>query len=352
MKIIDAHVHAREAGTPEFNETVPIYSANSAAVYMMNFPKPLDLQSLDDAGKYMQNYYTAIKYAAGNAGNPDHYAMLMPVLAEDMTPAQLRMFIIMMNSVGGVPLAGFKLFPKGQSTNSGYAPSLEQAQALIDVLEETGMPLALHMEDPDEPDVSKKEHSAMEKILPQLVTRNGKSRNMKISVEHVSTPYALCEVLNYGLWCTITPHHLGLCQEDFGIDNPSDADHILSTTEPYFYCKPILQTQENQNYLRNFWVHGGYNKLMLGTDSAPHLIEKKESGTPPAGIFMGGAVLAYKDFAGKDGMTNKRIKEYSENAARFYGIDMVTLPDAKMPDESHLQHVMNVRHLAKAERPR
>jgi len=346
MKIIDAHVHAREAGTPEFNETVPIYSANSAAVYMMNFPKPLDLQNLSDAVWFMRNYHTAIMDAAGKAGNPNHYAMLMPVLAENMEPVQLRQFIKMMKGIGGVPLAGFKLFPKGQSTNSGYAPSLEKACTLIDVLEEMKVPLALHMEDPDEPNVSKKEQSAMENILPKLINRGRWPSDINISIEHISKTYGLIMALENNLWCTITPHHLGLCQEDFNIDDPRNAENILSTTEPYFYCKPIIQARGSQRFLHNFWLQGEYDRLMPGTDSAPHSILKKDSESPPAGIFMGGTVWAYERLL-RDQNVSALLERYSRNAAQFYGIEMAGLPDAEVPNETWLHNVRNMRHAAK-----
>jgi len=368
--LIDAHVHAREQWTDEFRETVPIYSANSASVYMMNFKKALDLSHLDNAVELCREYYRAIMDLAFTAENPLHRALLMPVLAESWEPEQLRSFIKMVKG-SDIPLAGFKLFTQGQSTNSGYAPSIAKAQKLIDEVESAGLPLCLHMEDPDERNASKKEVSAIQKILPQFVERNGKPRDMKISVEHVSTWETLREVVDRGLWCTITPHHMGLCQEDFGIIFPDMAETMLRTREPYFYCKPILQTRKNQKALRKFWMGGGYDKLMPGTDSAPWTIEDKESAAPHAGIFLGGAFRAYLEVGcgvevdttmpkvagsarslGESGNADidairPLIQNYSLNAARFYGINPATLPAARVPDEKSLFFVQNGRTVLK-----
>lgn len=314
---------------------------------MMNFAQPLDLDVPARAVEFMRGYHAKIMAVATANGNENHVALLMPVLAEGMEPAQLRGFIESMRAENA-PLAGFKLFPKGQSTNSGYAPSTEKAAALIDVLEETGVPLALHMEDPDEPDASKKEQSAIEKILPLLIERDGRPRDMKISVEHISTARALREVVTRGIWCTITPHHLGLCQEDFGIESPDIAEQFLRGAKPYFYCKPIIQMRENQEELRNFWLHGGYGKLMPGTDSAPHIVEKKEANPPAAGIFMGCAELAYREAGCADADISSQLQQYSKNAAEFYGIDVAALSDAKTPNEDNLHLVKNVRAMTAA----
>ncbi|MCL2017245.1 MAG: hypothetical protein FWG80_00515 [Alphaproteobacteria bacterium] len=346
MILFDAHVHAREAFTKEFNESVPVYSQYSGAVYMMNFPKPLDLKCPYKAGELIYEYYDAIMKIARKSGNPNHRPFLMPVLAEDMEPEQLSQFIKLMRDADGGFLAGFKLFPKGQSTNSGYAPSTEKAQKQIDVLEDMDVPLALHMEDPDEPNVSKKEQSAIDKILPQLIDKDGKQRNMKISIEHVSTQHAIDEVVRRDLWCTLSSHHLGICQEMFGIHDPAKAEEILRAQYPYFYCKPIIQTRANQWYLHHFWIFSGYKNLMLGTDSAPHLMEKKMSDSPPAGMFLGNAAHAYRDLVLDCDLTMELLEEYSLNAAQFYGVDTATLSKVKIPGGDHLKNVMNIRHVA------
>jgi dihydroorotase len=351
MKIVNGHVHAREQWTPEFRAAVPCYSADSAAVYMMNFKEPLDLSHVGKAVGLVSGYHRAIMDAAAECGHSWHRALVMPVLAQGMEPRALERFIKNLR-LANIPLAGFKLFTQGQSTNSGYAPDIKTAQKLIDVLEHNGVNLALHMEDPDEPRAAAKETSAMERILPGFVEKDGRPRDMKISVEHISTGYSLDECLGRDLWFTITPHHMGLSLEkilpsDFASEN---VEKILREKQPYFYCKPIISFESNRARLYGFWYGGGRGKLMLGTDSAPHAVEKKEANPPAAGIYMGGTPDAYGAFAGPPRL-HSLLEKYSANTADFYGLDMNALHDADMfalPGDRENGAARNVRNRAAA----
>ena len=342
MKLIDAHLHAREAGTAEFNEVMPIYSALSAGVYMMNFAKPLDISGSASVD-FIFEYRWEITQAVKNAGNPKHRALLMPVMADIWTPRDLRFFIDECRA-SKLPIAGFKLFAPGQSTNAGYAPTTEKAAQLIDVLEEKNMPLALHMEDPEEMDFSEKESSAVENILPKLVLRNGTRRKMPISMEHISTAAGRRAVRALNLNFTITPHHLGLDQEKLGIKNPKDAEAELKKN-PHLFCKPVINRLADHEALALEFSKMGDN-CMLGSDSAPHDSAKKLGDSPAAGIFMGGTMMAYLA-AGADVET---IGKYSANAADFYRLEMSDLPDAVAPDESALRKVFNARDMMVAVR--
>jgi len=348
MIIFDAHVHAREAGTPEFNEVMPTYASYSGAVYMMNFVNPLTLSDIPQDVEFCHKYAAAIMAQAVKAGNPSHLALIMPVLNNQMTPQNLEKFIKHARAFD-IPLAGFKLFTQGQSTNSGYAPDIKLAQKLIDVIEDAGLPLALHLECPDEPDPSKKEEAAFRRVLPKFIEKGGHQRDMKISVEHISTEHGLMEVLCRNLSCTITPHHIAFNQEQFGITDPSQAEKVLSGTEPYYFCKPIIQTSRNQYMLLHFWLDGGYAcQLMLGSDSAPHTADKKQGRPPAAGIYMGDVRESYQ--YGKTQDVSDLIEKYSLNAAAFYGISQETLkPAAPCKNKNDLTNVVNIRRLAEAQ---
>jgi len=317
----DAHVHPRELPTVEFGESLPIYARNYFAVYMLNFEKPLDISDPLAACIFLQEYVDEIGEVARLCGNPKHIPLLMPVLNDQMTPTALDRFIAGAEDIR-FPLAGFKLFPRGQSTNSGYAPPLDLAVKLIDVVEAHGLPLALHLEDPNEPNASKKEESAIRNILPKIVykdgKKNGKRRHLPIIGEHLTDEYSVREAMRLDLWMTITPHHLVISQEALGITDPSQAEYILQTKYPYFYCKPIVQTRKNQEWLRDFWLSGKYGKLMIGTDSAPHTIDKKEANPPKAGIMFGDAELAY-DLVGPS--ASYLVERYSLNACKCYGLN-------------------------------
>jgi dihydroorotase len=340
MKIFDAHLHAREADSAEFAEVMPIYSALSAGVYMMNFKIPLNPADLSAAMSVVRGYDRAIAVTAAAAGNPDHVALLMPVLSKNMRPDDLGRLIDAMRNED-IPLAGFKLFSPGQSTNSDYAPPLGQALELIDVVEERRANLALHLEDPDQANASAKEESAVRNILPKIVMRRDRRRDMGISIEHVSTAAGLAAAHRWSLNYTITPHHLGLCQEMLGIADPATAEAALRM-QPYFLCKPIVQTMANVLNLRDAFISAD-DHLMLGSDSAPHIAGKKESFPPAAGIFMGPTAAAYRAVIGDAPNFWKKLENLSENAAKFYGLTPNALPEAKGPSEDSLRSVRSVR---------
>ncbi|MDR2685549.1 MAG: hypothetical protein LBB23_02110 [Rickettsiales bacterium] len=348
MKLINAHLHAREDHTAEFREVMPIYTTDSAGIYMMNFPKPLELDDVKAAVHYCAKYENAILNAARAAGNPKHLPLLMIVLNETMTPSQLGKFIERARA-DGLGLAGFKLFSKGQSTNAGYAPTLEQAKGLIDVLETEEVPLALHMEDPDEPNASLKEEAAISKTLKQIVHDGHRVRKLKVSLEHISTRAAIQAVTKYNLNYTINPAHMWLCQEDFEITDLSAAEETLSKKYPFFFCKPILQTMRNRDLLWDIFAADQSGRLMPGTDSAPHDRAKKTGDKPMAGIFMGGTFDAYMKSATWEGAAPwlaKRLEKLSKNAAEFYNMNWDDLVDAKNPNYEALDRVVDVRTLS------
>lgn len=362
IKVFNGHYHARidvdqfgHTESPvEFQESVPVYAYDSGGVYMMNFKNPLDISDPLNAAMFCGRYAHSISGIAEDY-NPNHRVLIMPVLNNTMTYEQLCDFIPACKH-NNVPLAGFKLFTQGQSTNSGYAPSVEQAKHLIDAVQEFGLPLALHMEDPDESNPSAKEVSAMQRVLPEFIFKNGKRRDMNISVEHISTKYGLEMVRRNGLWCTITPHHLAFAQEDFGITIPSCAEKVLSEQYPYFFCKPLIQTEANVHALREVWIHRYSDKIMLGTDSAPHIKSKKTNPdvkARAAGIFMGNTANSYlyameKEYGFRD--TLIAVEEYSRNAAKFYGVDLNDLKEIKLREYVRLNQVQNVCDLRQAVR--
>ena len=340
MIIFDAHLHARRPIDPEFTESVKTYAALSGAVYMMNFPEPLDLSDTKKAIKFCIDYVDAIKNTAREV-NPGHSPFIMPVLNKTMEPKQLDKFI---SAAHNLPLAGFKLFCPGQSTNAGYAPPIDEAPALIDVIAAHKKPIVFHLEDPEELNASKKEAAAVKRILPIYIDRNGRQIDTNISIEHFTTIEAIEEIDRRGIYGTITAHHPALAQEDIGIADPAKAETILSASFPYFFCKPIMQTRKNVEAIRQAWL-SGHPRIMLGTDNAPHIRSKKEAATPAAGIFMGDARNAYRTAFGFTSEVDKLILKYSQTAVDFYKINPKNLCDPALPMEHHLKELVNVRPL-------
>ncbi|MCL2439162.1 MAG: hypothetical protein FWD15_01475 [Alphaproteobacteria bacterium] len=322
---VDAHLHARQPGTNGiFEAVVPTYVRNSAGLYMMNFPTPLDLGDTRAALAECWRYWDEIKKIAAVV-NPNHKAILMPVMADKWTPKQLDDFIKSAKGAG-LPLAGFKLFPRGQSTNSDDAPTFENAVKLMDVVEDNGLVVAIHGESLVEPNASHKEEKFVEHILPHLLVReDGTPRNpKKISFEHITTILALRFAKEAGIYYSITPHHTVFFQEMFGIANTFEAEKILREKYPHFFCKPIVQTALNALAMRKEWICGNSSRLIIGTDNAPHLEANKiapDASKRFAGMYWGDTVegyttALYPDLGPERVLEN--IRKYSKNACNLY----------------------------------
>lgn len=365
MIYIDAHLHGRIPDSPEFNQVVPTYTCYSAAVYMMNFQAPLNIFDAGRAVDELWKYRDAIMAVANQCGNNHHVPYFMPVMAESWTSKKLKKFIARVRRED-FPMAGLKMFCPGQSTNAGNL-SIDDAIPLIDVAAKEGVPVAFHMEDPNEPDPFKKEESAIDNILPKLITRDDYIMDGKFSLEHISTAKGLNYARGWDLNYTITPHHLAFSLERLGIKGTGkDAERELRTNYPFFYCKPLIQTEKNRAALTAAFLEMDLHH-MPGSDSAPHIASKKtqtDIDKRPAGIYMGDSREAY-EFAteqkyntnlrglhlhGWNGARDVGMEEYlsalSMNAALFYNIDVKKLSNAKPLRRDEQNMVINILRTA------
>lgn len=284
---IDVHVHPRDKNSPLFEEAVQHYAKHAGACYMLNFTSEMTFELIKE-------HYDLIRKIADEAGYPNHQAFLIPILQQGMSSQSLSSLIDAC-LLEEIPVKGFKLFPKGQSTNSDAAPDVEKARELIAVLKNKGgLVLHIHMEDPDEADSTQKEASYVAHVLPRLLDG---FEDLPTVLEHISTKESIAYVKAHpNVKCSITPHHLLLSLADFGVSDPSKGEAFLRDHQPLFFCKPLLQTEQNRRALCDFVLEDfNSTQIMAGSDTAPHPKEKKDINHPPvaAGIFMGDVVYAY-----------------------------------------------------------
>ena len=101
--------------------------------------------------------------------------------------------------------------------------------------------------------------------------------------EHITTKDAVDYVLGCkdNIGATITPHHL-----------LANRNHMfVGGIKPHYYCLPVLKRHNpDQTALLKAAISGN-PKFFLGTDSAPHDREKKESACGCAGIFSAHAAI-------------------------------------------------------------
>src|SRR4029077_9718033 len=99
---------------------------------------------------------------------------------------------------------------------------------------------------------------------------------LKIVFEHITTADAADFVAGSGpnIAATVTPHHLVINRNAL----------FAGGLRPHAYCLPVAKRESHRLAVRRAATSGSA-KFFLGTDSAPHAIQAKESACGCAGIF-------------------------------------------------------------------
>ena len=205
-----------------------------------------------------------------------------------------------------------KLYPAGATTNSDAGVTdIKKCYKTLEALQENNMPLLVHGEVTDSDiDVFDREKAFIDKVL--IPTRKA-FPELKIVFEHITTKQATEYVLSEDQHtaATITPQHLLY-----------NRNAIFSGgIRPHYYCLPVLKREEHRQALAAASISGN-KKFFLGTDSAPHAQDKKESSCGCAGIFS--APLAIELYARSFEENNALDK--LEGFASFFGADFYGLP--------------------------
>ncbi|TMJ17018.1 MAG: dihydroorotase, partial [Alphaproteobacteria bacterium] len=91
---------------------------------------------------------------------------------------------------------------------------------------------------------------------------------------------------------------------------------------PHAYCLPVVKREEHRLAVRRAATSGS-PKFFLGTDSAPHSVERKESACGCAGIFNAPfAIESYARVFDEEGALDRLEAFASENGPRFYGLPL------------------------------
>jgi dihydroorotase len=219
-----------------------------------------------------------------------------------------------------------KLYPANATTNSARGVTdVRNIRGALERLQAIGMPLLVHGEVTDpEVDVFDREAVFIERVLEPL-TRDLPA--LKIVFEHITTAEAAQFVQDSrpNVAATITPHHLVINRNAL----------FAGGLRPHAYCLPVAKRERHRLAVRAAATSGS-PKFFLGTDSAPHAREAKESECGCAGIFN--APFALESYAGvfeEEGALGRFEAFASEHGPRFYGLPLndgaVTLERADQP---------------------
>jgi dihydroorotase len=132
---------------------------------------------------------------------------------------------------------------------------------------------------------------------------------LKIIMEHITTKDAVKLVQKYdNLYATITIQHLLITLDDV-------AGGML---QPHLFCKPIAKTPKDQEALLNIALSGN-DKIMFGSDSAPHPKHAKEACGCAAGVFTSPIALqVLVELFEKHNALDNLHKFVSLNACKIY----------------------------------
>lgn len=316
----DWHVHLRDGEV--LKDTVrDISRYNGRALIMPNLMPPVT------------NTELAIAYQARiNAQQPSKtFTPLMTLYLTDHTTADE-----IKKAKASDQIVAAKLYPAGATTNSDSGvTSIDKIADAIQAMQDVGMLLLIHGEVTDhDVDIFDREDVFLKTVLAPIVKTYP---NLKIVVEHITTANAVEFVnnANDNVAATITAHHLMF-----------NRNHMLvGGIKPHFYCLPILKRNTHQQALVKAATSGS-KKFFLGTDSAPHAVDQKESACGCAGSYTAHAALElYAEVFEKAGAMDKLEAFASFNGPDFYNLprnsDTVTLEKSNWEVPTKMQFGAN-----------
>lgn len=288
----DLHVHLRQGPLLQFYARREAASFGRALVMPNTIPPMTGAQSI-------AMYKEEIERATLDTG-------FAPLMAFKLLPGMDAKTVEACAGKGAI--AG-KYYPAGATTNASDGPSSPDAVAdAIDAMEEAGIVLSIHGEDPEAPSLEREGAflGTVERILARWP-------RLRVVLEHLSTREAV-DFVRSGperLGATITAHHLLFTLDDM----------LGSGLNPHLFCKPILKSARDRDALREA-AFSGMPRFFFGSDSAPHEPGAKESASAPGGVYSAPtAIPALAGLFDSEGVLHALPLFAASAGARFYRLD-------------------------------
>ena len=301
----DLHVHFRDG---DMLDAVVPYTARQMgrAIVMPNLVPPVT--TADMADKYRNRIMNAVPDGC------DFTPLMTCYLTDKTNPDDLAQ-----GHADGI-FTSAKLYPAGATTNSEFGVTdVKNIYPVLQVMADIGMPLNVHGEvTRANIDFFDREATFVSEILSPI---RETFPTLKIIMEHITTRDAgeFLQQAGDNTGATITPQHLLYNRNAL----------FNGGIKPHLFCLPILKKEPHREFLTDL-VTSGFDRIFLGTDTAPHTRDSKECACGCAGVFS--AVTAIElythvfDIAGK---LDKLESFASINGAKFYGFapnhDTITL---------------------------
>ena len=294
----DWHVHLRDG---DMLRGVAAYTAAqfARAIVMPNLTPPVT--TVEAATAYRDRILAALPSGA------DFTPLMTCYLTDDIDPA-----VLVEGKESGVFTAA-KLYPAHATTNSAFGVTdIARIRPALAAMERVGLPLLVHGEVTDPAtDIFDREASFIDRVLGPLVAD---FPDLRVVFEHITTAEAVAFVEASGprIAATVTPHHLVINRNAL----------FESGLRPHAYCLPVAKREAHRLAVRRAAVSGS-PKFFLGTDSAPHAVERKLSDCGCAGIFNAPFALeTYAQVFEEEGALDRLEGFASEHGPRFYGLPL------------------------------
>ena len=290
----DWHIHLRDGDMLERTVNDVAAWANRAVV-MPNLSPPV--KNIADATAYHNRIMAALE------GFPQFEPLMTLYLTDSTTSQDIKA------AAGSKLVCGVKLYPAGATTNSAAGVTgLETLKPTLEAMQSHDLPLLVHGEvtDPDV-DIFDREAKFIERTLAPLTDE---LPELRIILEHITTEDSVNFVAESrpGVAATITPQHLLFDRNDM----------LVGGIRPHLFCLPVLKRRQHKEALRRAAISGN-PKFFIGTDSAPHTVEAKESSCGCAGCYSAHAAIPlYAEVFEEENSLDKLEAFTSHFGADFY----------------------------------
>ena len=292
----DFHLHVRDGAIMSLAiaHTSRVFAR---AIIMPNLATPVT--TTDAALTYRDNILAAVPQGI-------NFEPLMTLyLTDNTSKEEIR------NIKANEHIHAVKYYPAGATTNSDSGVTdLKKIYHVLEEMEKQDIPLLVHGEVTDpEIDIFDREKVFIDRYLADIVDT---FPLLRIVFEHITTNEAVHFVLEASHRCaaTITAHHLALNRNAM----------LVGGIRPHYFCLPVLKRETHRIALLRAATSGN-SKFFLGTDSAPHTIDRKESSCGCAGIYTAHAAIElYAEIFGHMNALDKLEDFASHFGADFYNI--------------------------------
>ncbi len=294
----DWHVHLRDGA---MLEAVVGHTARqfARAIVMPNLSPPVTTVAAAEA--YRDRILAALPADA------DFTPLMTCYLTNNTDPEEVRR-----GFEAGV-FTACKLYPAGATTNSDSGVTdVANIRGVLETMAEIGMVLCVHGEVTHaDVDIFDREAVFIERVLAPLLED---LPQLKVVFEHLTSEEGVqfVETAGANVAATITPQHLHINRNAM----------LVGGMRPHAYCLPVAKREKHRLALRRAATSGSA-KFFLGTDSAPHAREAKESACGCAGIFNAPFALEsyLAVFEEEDALGNFEGFA-SEHGPAFYGLPL------------------------------